>query len=104
MAAVDAALGKRSLEERDSHETTPHKRFKVSDLPLSQGQKSGIDGLVHTIKKKGLYDKLRHQVLAQYNESVCYDDLQGCACRGDDADCKYLAGENCLHQFVERNR
>ena len=76
MATVDAVLKKRPLEEHGSLEETPIKRFKISELPLTSSQKSGIDGLVHTIKKRGIYDKLRHKVLAQYNESVCNDTIK----------------------------
>lgn len=48
----------------------PHKRFKASELPLNAVQRSTIDGLLHTIKKKGEYDALRKKVWSQYAESV----------------------------------
>ena len=70
MAAVDVSVHKRSFGEHDSIRPPPAKRFKVTELPITSSQKSVIDGLVHTIKKKGIYDKLRHEVLAQYNDSV----------------------------------
>ena len=70
MAAVEFSVNKRSLEEYNIIKAPRPKRFKVSELPISSNQKSVIDGLVHTIKKKGIYDKLRHEVLAQYNDSV----------------------------------
>ena len=70
MAAVDAIPAKRSLGDLADPELSLHKRFKFSELPLTSNQKSAIDGLVHTIKKKGIYDKLRSQVWAQYLESV----------------------------------
>lgn len=48
----------------------PRKRFKTSELPLNSAQRSGIDGLLHTIKKKGEYDELRKKVWSKYAESV----------------------------------
>ena len=47
------------------------KRFKVSELPLTSAQRSTVDGLLHTIKKKGEYDALRKKVWSQYVDSVC---------------------------------
>ena len=70
MTAVDTVLSKRPLDDLAEPELSLSKRFKVSELPLTASQKSAIDGLVHTIKKKGIFDKLRFQVWAQYLESV----------------------------------
>ena len=68
---LETASSKRLLEQIVAPESSrPAKRFKISDLPLTASQKAGIDGLAHTIKKRGIYDKLRHDVLAQFNESV----------------------------------
>jgi len=67
MAAPDAMHGKHQLEEGD---VVPRKRFKTSELPLNSAQRSSIDGLLHTIKKKGEYDVLRKQVWSQFAESV----------------------------------
>ena len=67
MAAVDATVSKHVLEETD---LPPRKRFKTSELPINATQKSTIDGLLHTIKKKGEYDSLRKTVWSQFEESV----------------------------------
>ena len=44
------------------------KRLKTSELPLNSAQRSSIDGLLHTMKKKGEYDTLRKQVWSQFTE------------------------------------
>ena len=67
MAATEVDTGKRSSNGQDY---TLRKRFKTSELPLNSSQRSTIDGLLHTIKKKGEYDALRKRVWAQYLESV----------------------------------
>ena len=58
------------LEVEAARDYAPRKRFKTSELPLSSSQRSTIDSLLHTIKKKGEYDALRKRVWAQYIESV----------------------------------
>lgn len=68
MASVDTIGSKNVLE---NSEVVPRKRFKTSELPLNATQKSTIDGLLHTIKKKGEYDLLRKKVWSQFEESVC---------------------------------
>ena len=68
MASVDTIGVKHALGDPDS---LPRKRFKTSELPLNATQKSTIDGLLHTIKKKGEYDALRKNVWSQFEESVC---------------------------------
>lgn len=68
MASVDTIGSKHVLEDS---EFVPRKRFKTSELPLNATQKSTIDGLLHTIKKKGEYDLLRKKVWSQFEESVC---------------------------------
>lgn len=69
MGSPKVALGvhPRGEEEED---LAPRKRFKTSDLPLNATQRSAIDSLLHTFKKKGEYDVLRKKVWAQYLESV----------------------------------
>ena len=69
MAAVDIIGSKHVLEDTD---LPPRKRFKTSELPINATQKSTIDGLLHTIKKKGEYDSLRKTVWSQFEESVCF--------------------------------
>ncbi len=68
MASVDTMGSKHSLGDP---EFVPRKRFKTSELPINAAQKSTIDGLLHTIKKKGEYDLLRKKVWSQFEESVC---------------------------------
>jgi len=46
------------------------KRLRPSELPLSQSKRSAIDNLVHTFRKKGHYDSIRKDLLAQYEASV----------------------------------
>lgn len=66
MAASVLEPNKHSLDEP----TPPaRKRFKTSELPLNSAQRSSIDSLLHTIKKKGEYDALRKQVWSQFSES-----------------------------------
>jgi hypothetical protein len=67
MATPDAMAGKHKLDEPAS---VPRKRFKASELPLTSTQKSSIDSILHTIKKKGEYDTLRKKVWSQFAESV----------------------------------
>ncbi|KAI4251811.1 MAG: hypothetical protein LQ352_004639 [Teloschistes flavicans] len=63
----EVALG---APPREEEEPPPRKRFKTSELPLNATQRSAIDNLLHTFKKKGEYDVLRKKVWAQYLESV----------------------------------
>lgn len=67
MAAVEAVEGKHAL---DRESPVARKKFKTSDLPLTQLQRSSIDGLLHTFKKKGEFDFLRKRVYAQFDEGV----------------------------------
>ena len=66
MAAPAISANKHSLEEPV---LPTWKRFKTSELPLNSAQRSSIDGLLHTIKKKGEYDTLRKRVWSQFAES-----------------------------------
>lgn len=67
MASVDTVGIKHAHEDP---EFVTRKRFKTSELPINATQKSTIDGLLHTIKKKGEYDLLRKKVWSQFEESV----------------------------------
>ena len=67
MSSTEALPRKHSLEEDDGPR---RKKFKTSDLPLSATIRSAIDGLVHIIKKKGEFDKLRKTAWAKVEESV----------------------------------
>ena len=66
MASTEVAGVKRASETIEY----PRKKYRVTELPLSATQRAAIDGLVHTIKKKGIYDTVRRQIWSQYNESV----------------------------------
>ena len=80
MATSDLIPSIRPLEEEVF---VPRKKFKTSDLPLNSTQRSTIDSLLHTIKKKGEYDALRKKVWSQYAESVSIESLEFlCACIG----------------------
>ena len=45
-------------------------KFRAFDLPLSSAQRSSIDNLLHTIKKKGEFDTLRKRIWSDFAESV----------------------------------
>lgn len=60
---------KRSLDG-DDPAPLARKKMKLSDLPLTQAQRSAIDNLVHTFRKKGEYDSIRSLVRAQYEADV----------------------------------
>ena len=68
MASAESISRKRSLEDVS---LVPPKKFKTSELPLNAAQRSSIDSLLHTIKKKGEFDALRKKVWSQYDTSVC---------------------------------
>ncbi|KAL9577663.1 MAG: hypothetical protein Q9212_006220 [Teloschistes hypoglaucus] len=68
MGSPKVTLGVQPREEEEE-DLPPRKRFKTSDLPLNATQRSAIDSLLHTFKKKGEYDVLRKKVWAQYLES-----------------------------------
>jgi hypothetical protein len=46
------------------------KKLRPSELPLSQTKRSAIDSLVHTFRKKGQYDSIRKELMAQYASGV----------------------------------
>lgn len=60
------------LEDEARDVFVPRKKLKTSELPLSSAQRSTIDTLLHTIKKKGVYDALRKQVWSEYTDSVSW--------------------------------
>ena len=53
------------------------KKIRTSDLPLNAAQRSSIDSLLHTIKKKGEFDSLRKLVWSRYTESVSPIGIHG---------------------------
>lgn len=71
MASMSASLPVQ-LENEAGHVFIPRKKLKTSELPLSSAQRSTIDTLLHTIKKKGVYDTLRKQVWSEYTDSVSW--------------------------------
>lgn len=70
MASTDVALGKHGLGDAVLPQ---RKRLKTSDLPLTPTQRSTIDGLLLTIKKKGDFDALRKKIWSLYVDSVSLD-------------------------------
>lgn len=75
MASIVSNDGKHLLEE---YHFVSRKRFKISELPINSAQRSTIEGLLHTIKKKGEYDALRKKVWSQYVESVSAEGIIVC--------------------------
>ena len=71
MASMSASLPVQLADEA-RHVFVPRKKLKTSELPLSSAQRSTIDTLLHTIKKKGVYDTLRKQVWSEYTDSVSW--------------------------------
>ncbi|KAI9651820.1 MAG: hypothetical protein M1831_007570 [Alyxoria varia] len=54
----------------------PHKkRFKASDLPLTSTQRSTLETLLHTFKKRGEFDSLRKKVFASFDTSASKSTL-----------------------------
>ena len=48
--------------------SSPRKKLKPSDLPLTQEQRATIDSLLYTFKKKGGFDELRKKIYKQFDE------------------------------------
>lgn len=67
MGSTEVAV---KMQPQDQEVLQPRRRFKTSELPLSATQRSDIDGLLHTLKKKGHYDTVRKNVWSQFVESV----------------------------------
>ena len=75
------------------------KRFKTSELPLSVSQRTSIDNLLHTIKKKGEFDALRKKIWSLYTDSVS----TVLADFNRKAKSMITTGrENCIHSIVDR--
>jgi hypothetical protein len=56
----------RPAEEQDF----VRRKIKVSELPITSAQRQAVDGLLHTFKKNGEFDKLRKGVYNQFAQSV----------------------------------
>ncbi|KAL8833339.1 MAG: hypothetical protein Q9170_004328 [Blastenia crenularia] len=67
MGSRDVTIGVHPRAEETVFQ--PRKRFKTSELPLNATQRSTIDSLLHTIKKKGEFDALRKKVWSQFGQS-----------------------------------
>lgn len=65
-----AAVNLGIMDEISDFQLPPRKKPKTSDLPLSSAQRSSIEGMLHTFKKKGDFDSLRKKAFQQYNESA----------------------------------
>jgi hypothetical protein len=65
-----AEVGRKRVLDGEASQHT-RKKLRPSELPLSQSKRSDIDNLVHTFRKKGHYDSIRKDLLAQYEASVC---------------------------------
>lgn len=70
MAAVDGAGSLKRGAELDGEELFVRKKLKIQDLPISQGQRKVIEGLVLAFKKKGGFDTLRKEAYKQFTEGV----------------------------------
>ena len=44
--------------------------FKPADLPITPSQRTSLDALVNTLKRKGEFDALRKRVWADFSEGV----------------------------------
>jgi hypothetical protein len=69
-AIIAATSNMDVMDEVSDFELPPRKKPKTSDLPLSSAQRSSIEGMLHTFKKKGDFDTLRKKAFQQYNESA----------------------------------
>lgn len=48
------------------------KKYKTSELPLTQDQQTAIQSLLVAFKKKGGFDNYRKKIWADFENSVCY--------------------------------
>jgi hypothetical protein len=47
------------------------KKMKLLDLPISSTQRSNMEAMLFTLKKKGDFDDIRKKVYKQFDEGVC---------------------------------
>jgi hypothetical protein len=59
-----------ALATSDEAAVPLRRQFKPSELPLNSAQRSSIDSLLTTIKKKGEFDAIRKNVWNQWHGSV----------------------------------
>ncbi|KAI9667268.1 MAG: hypothetical protein M1821_000082 [Bathelium mastoideum] len=53
------------------------KGVKLLDLPITSTQRSSIDSLLHTLKKKGEFDDIRKRLFKQFEEGTAKQTLTG---------------------------
>lgn len=51
-------------------ESLQRKKYKTSELPLTQDQQNAIQNLLVAFKKKGAFDNYRKKIWAEFSESV----------------------------------
>ena len=56
--------------EGESQSLFVRKKMKLLDLPITSTQRSTIDSMLHTLKKKGEFDDIRKKLLKQFEEGV----------------------------------
>ena len=61
------------VKSQPEDEDFVRKKIKISDLPINPTQRNAIDGLLHSYKKKGEFDKLRKEIYNQFAQSVCIE-------------------------------
>ena len=64
--------------ERDDAEETilqSRKRFKLSELPVTQAQHSAINSILHAFKKKGEFDAIRKSSYTKFEDGESKDQL-----------------------------
>ena len=70
-----------SLEKHQAEETAQEgakvdllqpKKYKTSELPLTQDQQTAIQSLLVAFKKKGGFDNYRKKIWADFENSVCW--------------------------------
>jgi hypothetical protein len=52
------------------------KKYKTSELPLTQDQQTSIQSLLVAFKKKGGFDNYRKKIWADFDNSVCCSTYQ----------------------------
>ena len=52
------------------------RKYKASDLPISTEQRTTVEKLLHSYKKKGGFDSLRKQVWAEFGSGVSRNGIK----------------------------
>ena len=58
-------------------ETIQRKKFKTEELPLSTSQRTAIDNLLYSFKKKGGFDSVRKLIWSEFNDGVRHTPFVG---------------------------